>query len=68
MIVALLVTVSAALCWVEFGAWRLGYHTISFTSQHNPALRYAVLALIITGALAGSVMWLQHTNGSYGGS
>jgi hypothetical protein len=52
--VALVSTVGAALCWIEFGAWRFGYHTISFTAQQRAEVRWSVLALIVAGALAVS--------------
>ncbi len=68
LLLALLVTAGAGLCWVEFGAWRLGYHTISFTSQHRPLLRWAVFSLILASAVVIARVWLQHTNGSYGGN
>jgi hypothetical protein len=68
MTLALIVTASALMCWIEFGAWRFGYHTISYLSQQRPVLRWVVFAFIIVGALGVARVWLQHTNGSYGGS
>jgi hypothetical protein len=68
LLVALVVTISATLCWIEFGAWRYGYHTISYTSQHNVLLRWSIVVLIATACAVGCLAWLQHTNGSYGGN
>jgi hypothetical protein len=67
LLVALIVTVSATLCWIEFGAWRFGYHTISYTSQHSSVLRWGIVAFIAGACVVGCIAWLQHTNGSYGG-
>jgi hypothetical protein len=67
LLVAAVVTVSALVCWIEFGAWRYGFHTISYTSQHSSMLRWSVFALIAAAGMVGCLAWLQHTNGSYGG-
>lgn len=68
MLLAVVVTASATMCWIEFGAWRFGFHTISYMSQQRPLLRWAVAAFIVVGALGVVRVWLQHTNGSYAGS
>jgi hypothetical protein len=68
LLLAVLVTVAAAACWFQFGAWRFGFHTISYTSQHRPLVRWIVFGLIVVVAAVVARVWLQHTNGSYGGS
>jgi hypothetical protein len=68
LLLAVAVTVTAGVCWIEFGAWRFGFHTISYTSQQRPVVRWLVCGLILVAGAIVARIWLQHTNGSYGGS
>jgi uncharacterized membrane protein len=68
MMVALLVSAAAGVCWVQFGTWRRGQRAVSAVSRRAAIVRWTFSTLVLLAGTGLCCVWLLHTNGSYGGS